>query len=378
MFIVYHSHHLYYDATGRLTIADLKVVRSTLWEARSRWKDVGIELDLLITDLDAIESSHGANIGECFTKMLTSWLKRIDPPPTWSTIVAALQQPTLDLQQLAEEVEEMHVLSDSNGASAEVAKLAFPHIREIVSDDPTRKRLEQRLRNESKDIMMEFRVLQIKCFNSIEDQKIPVEKLVECLDEEIGDSLQKNLIDSEPETFEEVKQFIKANSSFFNYHLIKYMIKVVGTDKDKDQLEEYEKAFHHYAKRRVYECPAIFSATKSKDSTELQVKLDSKYDKQTLEEAMEFEGCLCAILNISVYVCPLKDIQRGCFVLTFTIPQCIQQAKFPLTEDQERALQELQVIQLTCGNYTFPKPNDQVLSYTDNLCMFYAAIMYIA
>ena len=68
------------------------------------WKDIGIELDLKVTDLDTInETSHG-NVKKCFSEMLTLWLKRVNPPPTWTAMVDALKEPAVGFEALAEQV----------------------------------------------------------------------------------------------------------------------------------------------------------------------------------------------------------------------------------------------------------------------------------
>ncbi|MCG8622861.1 MAG: death domain-containing protein, partial [Proteobacteria bacterium] len=67
-----------------------------MWSARTKWKDIGLELDIIQTDLDAIEAAHRSDIGRCLIEMLALWLKQIDPPPTWSTLVAALHDPTIE------------------------------------------------------------------------------------------------------------------------------------------------------------------------------------------------------------------------------------------------------------------------------------------
>ena len=87
---------------GQLTINDLKSVRLIIWEARSQWMDIGIELSLSKTDLDAIKETEGGIVGKCFTEMITLWLKRVDPPPTLNALVTALKEQTIDLEELAE------------------------------------------------------------------------------------------------------------------------------------------------------------------------------------------------------------------------------------------------------------------------------------
>ena len=344
-----------------MAITDLKTVRAAVWEARTDWMNIGIELNLIKTDLDAIKVTEGGNLGNCLTEMLTLWLKQVDPPPTWSSLVTALNQPTIGHQQLAKQIiEKMHIIvKDSNGLSAEIAKLSFPHIKEVIPDDHAREELEHRLRMESKDIRQEFHILRNKFFDSIEVQKIAVDKLVEYLEDEVSDRLLQYKVNSEPMTLKKVKQLIKQSSSFYDYQLIKYMIKLTGTDKDRDQLKQYEEAFLVYAKRRIYECPSTFCNSDDTDS-ELHVKLDSMYDNHKLEELKDFQYRLCSILRISVYVCRLKSIEKGCFLLTFFTPCHVQEAVFPLSIEQETVLLEMGVHKLTCGCYQFPRTDNQV------------------
>ena len=87
-----------------LTINDLRAVRKATWDARAMWKDIGIELDLKVTDLDTIETNHG-NVNKCFSEMLTLWLKRANPPPNWSAMVKALKEPAVGCGDLAELVQ---------------------------------------------------------------------------------------------------------------------------------------------------------------------------------------------------------------------------------------------------------------------------------
>ena len=334
-------------------------MRQSGWKARTDWMDIGIELNIIKTDLDAIEVAKGGNPKHCLTEMITLWLKQVNPPPTWSALVTALKQPTIEYQQLAEEIEKIYTVKGN--ISAEVAKLSFPHIKEEIPDERARERLEDRLRMETKDIMQDFHVLRNKLFDSIEEQKIPVDKLVEYLEDEVSDLLAQKDIHSEPLTLKEVKEIIKQNSSFYDYQLIKYMIKLTGRDEDKDRLKQYEKAFSAYAERRVIECPSIFSTS---DDHELHVKLDSIYDKCKLKELKVLQCRLCLILKITVYVCRLKSIQKGCFLLTFFIPHHLQDAVFSVVSaEQESDLLQLGVCKLTCGGYQFPRFYQQVRLY---------------
>ena len=99
--------------TDNLTIKDLNTIIKELWPARSKWKFIGLELCFEITDLQPIEMDK-SSVDNCFIEMLTKWLNRGDPPATWSALVAALKVPTIDLQELAKQVESKFLHPSSN------------------------------------------------------------------------------------------------------------------------------------------------------------------------------------------------------------------------------------------------------------------------
>ena len=93
----------------QLTIRDLKTVKKAIWDARTKWMDIGLELDIIQPDLDEINSDNRGDTKKCFMEMLTRWLKQVDPPPTWSALVAALQDPAIGEGGLAKEIESKYV-----------------------------------------------------------------------------------------------------------------------------------------------------------------------------------------------------------------------------------------------------------------------------
>ena len=95
-----------------LTIDNLRAVRKAVWDARGAWKDIGIELDLKVTDLDVVSEINHGNVNKCFSEMLTLWLKQVNPPPKWSAMVKALKEPAVGFEDLAEQVQRS-VLSDA-------------------------------------------------------------------------------------------------------------------------------------------------------------------------------------------------------------------------------------------------------------------------
>jgi hypothetical protein len=94
-----------------LTIDDLRTVQRDVWEARTKWYNIGLELDVDFSTLDAIRRDN-YDIDSCFTEMLTMWLKRVNPPPTWSAMVEALRSPTVGYEHLTEHVSPSEYVSD--------------------------------------------------------------------------------------------------------------------------------------------------------------------------------------------------------------------------------------------------------------------------
>jgi hypothetical protein len=329
--------------------------------------DIGIELGLNKTDLDAIKTSCGDDLTRCFTEMLTLWLKQVNPSPTQRALVKALRTPTVNQGQLAENVEKQDLLNELSSSEVvtpravlvpyEAGNQLFPHISDVdVQDEQARQELEQRLKEESEELRLQFCILMNKYFDSLEDQEYSVQRLIRYL----KSCLETDCLSPEPKIVDDVMKLIESKSSFFNYQLVEYMIQLSGTNDDKQNLGNYRTEFSTYAKRRVYECPATFSKS-NQSETELHVKLDSKYDKCTVDELTGFQNRLCRILNRKVYAIRLLSVQRGCFKLVYAISDYIVKSTFPLTEKQESELAALGVLQLMCNDlYRLKSTTSQV------------------
>ena len=86
-----------------LTPSDLSKILSALWEGRSRWYNLGLELKLSPGTLEAIKLENPHVLGDCFRAMLYEWLKKDDPSRTWQTLSKALRSPTVKMGELVKE-----------------------------------------------------------------------------------------------------------------------------------------------------------------------------------------------------------------------------------------------------------------------------------
>ena len=90
-----------------LSEADLSAVLQDIHPARTKWYNIGLQLGVLATDLDAIRAQY-ANPEDDLCEMLKKWLKVADPVPTWEAVVNALKNVTVEEFQLAERLQQKH------------------------------------------------------------------------------------------------------------------------------------------------------------------------------------------------------------------------------------------------------------------------------
>ena len=92
-----------YYIIGHLSPNDLRRVQDAIWEARAKWYNLGLGLNITPDTLDSIELANQQNPDRCFRAMLTKWLRK-HQQPTWSALAEALRSPSVELTHLAEEI----------------------------------------------------------------------------------------------------------------------------------------------------------------------------------------------------------------------------------------------------------------------------------
>ena len=252
-----------------------------------------------------------------------------------------------------------------------------------------KRQLRSRLRVESQEIMFKFQQLFSRVYKSLCEQEVTVDTLVTYLLslgalDPVYKKSQKPLLQTffqelrNAGSIEDVLWVIRDYFSFFNYHLIEHIVDGLGTDQDRAELENYKKDFRQYSKRRIYECPPVYGPMSNADHADLVLKLDSAFEKFTVEELENFEYRLTKIFELSSQsVLRLCQVEKGCFQLIFQVPSFVQQEIFPLSSDQESALVAENVITLTCGDYQFPAKVFSCCVVTCNWCRTKAISTYI-
>ena len=157
----------------------------------------------------------------------------------------------------------------------------------------------------------------------------------------------------------EALSLVKKYSSFFSYQILEQLILCLGTDDDKEQFKKYEKAFQEYAKRRLFKCPSKIGSDTGQ--ARIVITLDRAFKDSTLSHLILLTKNLCEIFGISITgVLRLYSISGGSIKLVYLIPHFVQKSIFPLSKEQEQALEKLQVVK--CYSHVKTSNTHQMVS----------------
>jgi hypothetical protein len=384
-----------------LTSRSLTSVREALFSVRSKWEDIGIEL-LSKNDTDAIKKEKGNNVVECLTEMLSVYLKRAEPQPSWRSITAALKSNAVGESRLAEELEEKYLSHDqtvrivslplirqhnvesapvahhcsqsnSNGAqsidretlqqqssspAADAGVDPFPYLDTNALNAHEKKDLIQRLSRDYTNILAKFATLQTSTRESLNKQNISTERVADCvlaLAVYKSDDVPQPLLPEEQDRLEEAKSIerifflLRKHKliSYFNYGILKHIIETYGSEDDKCKLREYVDEFQTFCRRKVVEVPPVISECTSPTRRIFKVLITADMSA-TLADIEAAERKIADILGLAHSVLTLHEITPGSLMLTLSIPILIADKIFPLQASQLSRL-EANGFTILCG-----------------------------
>ena len=360
-------------SSRKLTLPSLATVREALHDVRSKWEDVGIEL-LGKNETDAIKKERANNCGECLTEILSIYLKRSNPEPSWSSIIAALRTRTVGESQLAQDLEQRYLSltapsRQQNSLELQVDQLcirreqspyqivdslSFPYLDTSNLNSNERMDLIQKLSSDYTKILKKFATLQNATSESLDKRNISAEKIANCalsLALYKSNDVPRPLLEDEQDRFEEAKTIDKIFMllrkyklmSYFDYGILEHIIEIHGTEDDKRKLKEYVDEFRKFCQRRVVEVPSVISECTSSTRKIFKVLITADMST-TLSDIKAAERKIADILGLAHSELTLHEITPGSLVLTLSIP--IQIA------DKIFALQASQLSQLKVNGFT--------------------------
>ena len=84
-----------------LVSGNLGKVQDLIWDARPKWFNLGLNLNIDQATLIMIKQNH-PNGDDCFREMLSEYLKSMEP--SWEELLAALRKPSVGHKQLAKKI----------------------------------------------------------------------------------------------------------------------------------------------------------------------------------------------------------------------------------------------------------------------------------
>ena len=97
------SYKLHFYAVD-LVPGNLKKVCDLVSDAKPKWYELGFQLEIKEVALEVIKMENSNNVQACFRKMLSAWLRTIDPPPSWEGLLTALEHDSVKCGDLAESI----------------------------------------------------------------------------------------------------------------------------------------------------------------------------------------------------------------------------------------------------------------------------------
>jgi hypothetical protein len=185
--------------------------------------------------------------------------------------------------------------------------------------------------------MDSFADLSNETCDSLIGQGVPVDKLVRVAVTS-NSSLHDKLIGST--SIDQVFTHLAPEMSFFNHETLAKIINVLGDKDDKDRLADYSKVFKKFCERKVFEVEPGHSTSwqhlsqlKGRKSFAVVLPTD-KETLQNLGDAMKIKKKLAIVLNVQPAALHLHQIDRGCIILVFSVPDSIAQELFPLPKEK--------------------------------------------
>ena len=107
--IAYLIPHSTEKMSDYLTIADLKKLYLVTFDARIKWRNILLILDVPSDTIDSIGTKWRDNPDECYREGLKEWLK--GGKRSWEDVIKALSSPIVGHSDIARTIEKDHLQS---------------------------------------------------------------------------------------------------------------------------------------------------------------------------------------------------------------------------------------------------------------------------
>ncbi|XP_064397038.1 uncharacterized protein LOC135343935 isoform X2 [Halichondria panicea] len=217
------------------------------------------------------------------------------------------------------------------------------------------------------DFSMErsFNNLSNQIRKSLVDQGHKPTQLLSCL--QGYDMFPKLLVESNTIFAEEKERCMKCESindlwfyigNFFtsySYEILETLIQELGTETDKQRLQDYKKLFFEHSKKSLENFGAALTRFTGTTYRELIVKINDTFKKISAKHLEELKINLAKAVDIPNNHLKRFIVQPGCIEITYHVPLYVefQLKAFSISSEQRTLLENLRVIWLKCGCFWY-------------------------
>ena len=322
-----------------LTSKDLKDIQNVLWDAQTKWFNIGIQLGLDSVKLKAIECDY-ANVKDRFNQMLSEWLVQIDPEPTWDRLVSALKARPVDCKQIAQEIEQKYCTKEPIPDQNPPLTLAAENVAMVKHSDVEETDELSTLADPPHKVMIAledlddsfWKLVDRTCKNLCQSDNFNVPFLRRKLNTfpsrrrfEHQEFLDKYILKMEHgTTADDLWSQLCSYWHFINYGLLKFIIDKTECKELISDMNQYESEWRVFSEETsihdFVKCFPVFyqRGIESANTSELNIKVGDKFklrDLNRLEKAFVTTFSLPEICGLI-----LKKISTGCFNITWMVP----------------------------------------------------------
>ena len=348
-----------------------------LHHVRAKWYDLGIQLRMETSHLDAIETQHRGNPDKCQRQMLSDWLNTSPPPPTWQRMVDALCSPVIDKKSSAERLR--HIYCNPSPDEGNMFSIYQCHMSHFHFTECCKK----------PNDALKARILKLE--KSFTRQRLNVYKLIrnEPVDVFVAGLLAMD-VNGQEHHVPFLKEITKGKDSvldiwselspylnFLNYEILQHILFNFSDDSLQRDMDEYASMMEDFFQETrlcdFLECwPIKGEAPPVEELSNFVVKHKKDWDTCTLHDLDILEKSLARKLFLPTFAVLLRDASPGCVSVTFSVPaSLVPQLESAVRETQLREFVEMEIESITVdGVVCYEAP---LLQYTTLLKQLYTS-----
>ena len=347
-----------------------------LHHVRAKWYDLGIQLRMETSHLDAIETQHRGNPDKCQRQMLSDWLNT-SPPPTWQRVVDALCSPVIDKKSSAERLR--HIYCNQSPDEGNMFSIYQCHMSHFHFTECCKK----------PNDALKARILKLE--KSFTRQRLNVYKLIrnEPVDVFVAGLLAMD-VNGQEHHVPCLKEITKGKDSvldiwselspylnFLNYEILQHILFNFSDDSLQKDMDEYASMMEDFFQETrlcdFLECwPVRGKTPPAEELSNFVVKHKKDWDTCTLHDLDILEKSLARKLFLPTFAVLLRDASPGCVSVTFSVPaSLVSQLQSAVRETQLWEFVEMEIESITVdGVVCYEAP---LLQYTTLLKQLYTS-----